>query len=68
MKPTVRSISMAFLFVFVLALTACSTGKGSLTQADYQRYLTTINPAFMVTSEEAYQWHVYKDKGGPKEE
>ena len=65
MKPSVRSISVAFLFAVVLALTACSTGKSTLTQADYQRYLTTINPAFVVTSEEAYQWHVQKDKGGP---
>jgi hypothetical protein len=35
------------------------------TSEPYANYLTTINPKFMVTPQEALQWHEYKDKGGP---
>ena len=31
----------------------------------YANYITTIHPKFMVTPQEALQWHEYKDKGGP---
>jgi len=29
------------------------------------RYITSINPKFMITPDEAQQWHEYKDKSGP---
>ena len=45
---------------------ACSAEKVGIKQpADYKKALTTVNPDFMLTPEEVYSWHQYKDKFGP---
>ena len=53
------------LFLFVV-LSACSSETGSVKQTvDYQKQLTKINPEFMIMPDEAYKWHLDKDKRGP---
>lgn len=44
---------------------SCMSSYQRGTSEPYVNYLTTINPKFMVTPQEALQWHEYKDKGGP---
>lgn len=54
----------AFLMAGILA--ACAGGEKHATGgADPGKYLTRINPAFMITPDEAWEWHALKDKGGP---
>ncbi len=56
-------VSALFLFV---VLTACSSETGNVKKTvDYQKHLNRIYADFMITPDEAYQWHLYKDKGGP---
>lgn len=58
------TVTVVFCIVWVLA--ACSAEKGGMKQSvDYQKALTSVNPDFMVTPDEAYEWHLHKDKGGP---
>jgi len=68
MKNILKSliIPTALILVFAGIMAACTGGKNRIKQpADYQKYLTTINPNFMITPSEAYSWHKYKDKFGP---
>ena len=68
MKRILKSVIMpaTFVFFFVWVLSACSAEKGGIKQpADYKKALTAINPDFMITPDEAYEWHLHKDKGGP---
>jgi len=54
--------------VIVLACVLCVSCMGSQQSGPsepYANYITTINPKFMVTPDEAFQWHLYKDKAGP---
>ncbi len=67
MKKITASVSVMVAFLFLIGfLSSCTSGAGGVKKsADYQKYLTTINPEFMITPDEAYAWHVHKDKGGP---
>ena len=59
----IRTTTIIFL---VCILTACSAEKSDITQPpDYQKFLTTVNPEFMLTTTEALAWHQYKDQFGP---
>ncbi len=59
-------IKTAAVIFFVCILAACSAEKGDITQPlEYQKFLTTVNPEFMITPSEALAWHQYKDKFGP---
>lgn len=59
-------ISMVLL-ACTLMFTWSITGAVCIVKAEEppNSYLTTINPAFMITPDEAQEWHVHKDKGGP---
>lgn len=60
--PGPRPARMALAsLVISLLLTAASFPAAVAGEAD----LTRINPAFLITPEEAQQWHVLKDQGGP---
>jgi len=68
MKRIMNTVIMpaAIVFFVVCVFLACSAEKGGIKQpVDYKQALTAINPDFMVTPDEAYGWHLYKDKGGP---
>ena len=68
MKQKMKSKTILLLIVCFLIslLSACSTQKERVKlPVDYQKYLTTINPDFMITSSEAFDWHKYKDTHGP---
>ena len=68
MKRTVNfaTMSAAIVFFIVCVLSACSSEKGTINRTvDYKKALTVINPDFMITPDEAYEWHQHKDKGGP---
>ncbi len=59
----IKTTSVIFL---VCIFSACSTDKREITQpTDYQKFLTTVNPEYMITSSEALDWHRYKDQFGP---
>jgi hypothetical protein len=61
-----KSILNTAIVVFVWMLAACSTERINIDQSpDYQRFLATVNPEFMITSSEALTWHKYKDQFGP---
>jgi hypothetical protein len=61
-KPILKTT----IVVFVCLLTACSAERINITQLqDYQRFLTVVNPEFMITTSEALAWHQYKDQFGP---
>jgi len=56
----------AIVFFFVCVFSAYSSETGKTNQpVDYQKALTEIYPDFMITPDEAYDWHLHKDKGGP---
>src|SRR4030042_3907759 len=67
MKNLLRGlILLATLFFLIRFSTACSPKKVSIEPPQsYKSYLTSIHPDFMVEPDKAYQWHRYKDKGGP---
>ena len=68
MRRVVKSYVMPAVVVFfaICILSACSSKSGGINQpVDYQKALTTINPDFLITPDEAYEWHLRKDKGGP---
>ncbi len=55
----------AVIFV-VWLLTACLADNSDITQPpDYQKYLTTVNPDYLITTAQALSWHQYKDQFGP---
>jgi hypothetical protein len=56
-----RSVMSIIMLIFSALLLA---GCGSTTDTDQSQYLTTINHAYMVTADEAYQWNNYKDQFG----
>jgi hypothetical protein len=56
--------SACFLFSSVL-VTGLVSGAAAESGKPGSYSLNHINPHYVVTAEEAYQWHVYKDKGGP---
>ena len=59
-------IKSAAVIFFACIIAACSAEKGDITQPlEYQKFLTTVNPEFMITPSEALAWHQYKDKFGP---
>ena len=61
-----KSILKTAIVVFVCMLAACSAERTNIDQPlDYQRFLTTVNPEFMITTSEALAWHKYKDQFGP---
>jgi hypothetical protein len=68
MKRTINSIitSAVVVFFFVCVFSAYSSETGKTNQpVDFNKALTEINPDFMITPDEAYDWHLHKDKGGP---
>ena len=59
-------LAMFFFLFLIVGLWPCFSEAGSVKQTvDYQKHLNDIEPGFMITAAEAYQWHLYKDKGGP---
>ena len=67
MKKLVKTLSVViFLSCFLLmGCTYLTTGGGPEAELSYEKYLTHINPDFMINPDEAQQWHQYKDKEGP---
>ncbi|UCH21361.1 MAG: hypothetical protein JSU83_23155 [Deltaproteobacteria bacterium] len=67
MKRSEKSlfILVAFSCLFWTACTYQASTGGQRAQMPYENYLSHINPAFMVTPDEAKRWHVVKDKEGP---
>jgi hypothetical protein len=69
MKTWITAIveTAAALLVFGLLAGCALDGKGggAAATAEFSRHVTRINPAFMVTPAEVYEWHQLKDKGGP---
>jgi hypothetical protein len=59
-----RRETATVLFVSVL-LTAVALSASAQNERPSSYYLNHVNPRYLVTPEEAYQWHVYKDRGGP---
>ena len=59
-----RIVSAAVVLACVLWVSCTGLQQTGVTEP-YSNYLTTINPKFMVTPQEALQWHEYKDKAGP---
>jgi hypothetical protein len=57
-NKTIWSINSIILIAFMWKAMACAAPP-------YEDYLTTINPAFMITPDQGYEWHVFKDEGGP---
>ncbi|UCF93804.1 MAG: hypothetical protein JSW39_06500 [Desulfobacterales bacterium] len=63
---TKSATAIALCLLLGSALIADTTDQSGIQKpVDYRQYLTTINPDFMITPDEAHQWHVYKDQGGP---
>ncbi len=61
-----KTLILAAVAVFICLVTACTTEKDRIEQhPDYQRFLTTVNPDYMITSSEALAWHQYKVEAGP---
>jgi hypothetical protein len=60
-----RNYSRAVAIVLRTVGMAALATAASSAQISGSKYLTTINPAFMITPKEAQEWHVYKDRGGP---
>jgi len=44
---------------------SCVSSHQTGTSEPYANYITTINPRFMVTPQEAQEWQELKDKSGP---
>jgi hypothetical protein len=68
MKRAINSLitSTATVFFFVCVFSAYSSETAKTKQpVEYNKALTEINLDFMITPDEAYNWHLYKDKGGP---
>jgi hypothetical protein len=68
MRRIVTAVTMPAAIVLCIfwVLSGCSAEMGGIMQpVDYKKALTSINPDFMVTPDEAYDWHLHKDKGGP---
>ncbi|NNL76898.1 MAG: hypothetical protein HKO68_11230 [Desulfobacterales bacterium] len=68
MKKNAKTVTMSMVIVCFLIsiIAACSTQKERVKlPVDYQKYLTTINPDFMISSTEAFDWHKFKDQHGP---
>lgn len=55
-------IAVALMFSLCLALGFQAQANGGKASPFH---LNHINPDFMVTPDEAYEWHVHKDSGGP---
>jgi hypothetical protein len=59
----IKTTTVIFL---VCIFSACSTDKREITPLpEYQKFLTTVNPEYMITTSEALDWHRYKDQFGP---
>lgn len=66
MKIVKSLITPAIIIIFVCILTACPAEKADIKQpAEFQKFLTIINPDFMITPSQALAWHQSKDKFGP---
>lgn len=69
MNRWMRTLGRSAAVLIVMGLAAGCTldgrGGGGAEAPDYGRYVTRINPAFLVTPEEARAWHLEKDRGGP---
>jgi hypothetical protein len=57
--------SIIFLAFMCMGLANAGQPDKKHHQKDYKKYLTTINPRFMMTPEEGYEWHVFKAVLGP---
>ncbi len=66
MKDVKSMIKTTAVIFFVCILTACSAENSAITQPpDYQKFLTSVNPDYIITTAEAMAWHQYKDQFGP---
>jgi hypothetical protein len=66
MKDVKSMIKTTAVIFFVCILTACSAENSTITQPpDYQKFLTSVNPDYTITTAEAMAWHQYKDQFGP---
>ena len=67
MKLVAKIASTVALSILIIGgMASCSADKSAIkTSHDYQQDLKKVNAAFMVTPNEAYEWHLYKDKNGP---
>ena len=55
-----------FLLILIMPIMGCSGGDDGLAGlAGNNPNLTKVNASFMITPNEAYDWHVLKDNGGP---
>jgi hypothetical protein len=59
-------INTTTVVLLVSILSACLAEKSDITQPpDYQKFLISVHPEFMITPSEALAWHQYKDQFGP---
>lgn len=67
MKKIVKSLlAPACVIIFVCVLAACAAEKDEIKEApDYQKFFTTVNPDFMISTSQAQAWHQQKDEFGP---
>jgi len=67
MKMILRGLILLVTLSFLIQFSTACSPKNVSTEPPkpYQSYLTSVNPDFMVKPDKAYQWHRYKDKGGP---
>jgi hypothetical protein len=59
------NLVLAMATAFFLATVLTVTNSQSKNTVDFQKHLTSVYSDFMVSADEAYQWHLHKDKGGP---
>ena len=61
-----RRIAISAIVVLAcVGWVSCMSSYQTGTPEPYASYLTTIHPKFMITPQDALQWHEHKDKGGP---
>ena len=67
MKIATKLIAVIAAFLLLVGmLFACSAEQLGLKKpVNYKEYLTAVNPDFIISPNEAYQWHQFKDHGGP---
>ena len=61
--PEHKKIKEILLFVFGLAAVLSLVGAAGA--VDYKYYINHVNPQWMVSESEFYNWHVLKDSWGP---
>ena len=67
MKKFANPAITLFTALFLIAIFTHNSSAGGKDPkgVDYQKHLTNIYSDFIISPDEAFEWHLYKDKGGP---